>query len=564
MKEKISKFLLPVLALVLTVVSALFWVALRINHSGISKFLGADSNQSFLIMNLPLIVTVLAWVGVALALPGLLLWGKRKWPAVTGLVIGVVMAVAAVFVIIFGAKDYLRFILPHFWKSLGVTGALALFALLLFFPLKSKWLRAAIVGVCVLVAVVLGYGIRPWGFSYGAVVYAVEDSYQIVFSTKDQADAWVQIGDQYYYDLYAGSMRSEDLVHKIQVPQSVLDAAGGYTVYARQMIYRGPFGGYTGRTISQSYDFRPVDASDGLNYFALSDVHESVAAAAKTASREDTDFIVLIGDLISMVETEKDAQLAGDLAHRITGGEIPVIYARGNHEIKGKYAEDLYKYVGSRDQGYYYWVTLGEEVYAAVLDMGEDHEDDFWEYYGTAQFDLYRAEQTEFMRELVAEGKYADYDYRMAICHIPIPYVDKNGYFEETRLAWTELLDEMGMDISLSGHKHVFWTLIPGMYPAGEKLIYSEAYSGKPDKVEGGYLADFSFPTFLVGRRSLEQAGGALSDRTSYMCLHVRADLEAMEQTAHYVNSDGDTVPMVYPFKGSPEGYEQLTLPLEK
>ena len=150
----------------------------------------------------------------------------------------------------------------------------------------------------------------------------------------------------------------------------------------------------------------------------------------------------------------------------------------------------------------------------------------------------------------------------MAVCHIPVPYVDKNGYFEETRLAWTELLNELGADISLSGHKHVFWTLIPGMYPAGEKLVYSEAYSGKPDKVEGGYLTDFTFPTFLVGRRSLEQAGGALSDRTSYMCLHISTDLEAMEQTAHYVNSDGATVPMVYPFKGSPEGYEVLTLPI--
>ena len=562
MKEKIKKYSLPVLALALSTVSALFWVALRINHSGISKFLGADTNRSFLIMNLPLIVTVAAWVGVAFALPGLLLWGKRKWPAVTGLAVGAVTAVAAVFVVLFGAKDYLRFILPHFWKSLAVTGALALLALLLFFPLKSKWLKGAILAACVLAAVVLGYGIRPWGFSYGAVVYAVEDTYQIVFSTKDQADAWVRIGDECYYDLYAGSMRSEDLVHKIEVPQSVLDAAGGYTVYARQMIYRGPFGGYTGSTVSQSYDFRPVDASDGLNYFALSDVHESVAAAAKAATAADTDFIVLIGDLISMVETERDAQLANDLAHRITGGQIPVIYARGNHEIKGKYAEDLYKYVGSRDQGYYYWVTLGEEVFAVVLDMGEDHEDDFWEYYGTAQFDLYRAEQTAFLRETLDSGIHENYPYRMAVCHIPIPYVDKNGYFEETRLAWTELLNELGTDISLSGHKHVFWTLIPGMYPAGEKLVYSEAYSGKPDKVEGGYLADFTFPTFLVGRRSLEQAGGALSDRTSYMCLHVSLDLEAMEQIAYYVNSDGATVPMVYPFKGSPEGYEVLTLPI--
>ena len=52
--QKIKQYLVPVLAFALGLTAALFWVALRINHSGISKFLGADNNPSFLIMNLPL------------------------------------------------------------------------------------------------------------------------------------------------------------------------------------------------------------------------------------------------------------------------------------------------------------------------------------------------------------------------------------------------------------------------------------------------------------------------------------------------------------------------------
>jgi drug/metabolite transporter (DMT)-like permease len=66
MKERIKKNLFPVCAFVLSLISALFWVALRINHSGISKFLGADTNPSFLVMNLPVMVTVLAWICVFL------------------------------------------------------------------------------------------------------------------------------------------------------------------------------------------------------------------------------------------------------------------------------------------------------------------------------------------------------------------------------------------------------------------------------------------------------------------------------------------------------------------
>lgn len=552
MKEKIKKYWFPAISFLLTLLISLFWVALRVNHSGISKFLGADDNPSFLIMNLPVMVCILSWIGCALALTGLIVWPKKKWPTVAGFAIGLVMTIAVVFVIIFGAKDYLRFIMVHFWESILITGGIALFAWVLLFPTKLKgWGKTLILAVIVIAAVIIGYELRPCDFTYGAVVYAVEDDYQIVFSTSDSAICWVEIGGQNYYDLYAGSMRSADKVHKVTVPQAVLDAAGGYTTCAKQMIYRGPFGGYTGKTISRSYNFRPVDSSDGLNHIALSDVHEAVDAAVAAATvRKDTDFIILLGDLVSMVETERDAQLANELAYGITKGEIPVIYARGNHEIKGEFAEVLYKYVGSLNQEYSYTVTLGEdEVFAVVLDMGEDHEDDYWEYYGTAQFDLYRAAQTEMLEEILEEGDYANYRYRMMLCHIPVVYVDKNGYFEDFRNDWTALLNEMELDIGLSGHKHVMWPLIPGQVEPNTTLVYSEGFKGEAGGVEGGYLIDFNFPNFLAGRRSLELSGGTQSNgNDQYVCLATRADFETGQQLSNYLNSRGQIPTGYYPF----------------
>ena len=549
MKERIKKYWFPICAFVITLVSALFWVALRINHSGISKFLGADTNPSFLVMNLPVMVTVAAWIGFGFALVGLKVWNRKKWPAIVGFVTGVIMAVAAVFVILFGAKDYIHFILPHFWESLAVSGCIIGFGLILLFPPKWKnWLKFVLIGAVAAVAVVIGYELRPCDLSYEPVVYAVEDEYQIVFSTSDNAIGWVNIGGVEYYDLYAGSMKSADKVHKITVPQEVLDKAGSYTINYRQMIYRGPFGGYLGELRTQHYAFRPVDSSDGLNYFALSDVHEAVeAAAAATSSRNDTDFIVLLGDMVSMVETEKDAQMTNELAFAITKGQMPVIYARGNHEIKGEYAEELYKYVGSKDQQYAYTVTLGDDdVFAVVLDMGEDHEDDWWEYYGTAQFDQYRQEQTQMLQEVLEAGEYENYRYRMMVCHIPVVYVDKNGYFEEFRTEWTALLNEMDLDIGLSGHKHVMWPLIPGQVEPNTTLVYSEGYSGVEGKVEGGYLLDFNFPNFLVGRRSLGLTGGATNE--GYVCLATRVDYETGRQLSNYVNSDQGIPTGYYPF----------------
>lgn len=555
--KRLKKHFFPTLSFLIPLVSALFWVALRVNYSGISKFLGADDHQSFLIMNLPVMVCVAAWLGAAAGFAGLFLWPQRKTWSILGLVTGVIMAVGALVVIRFGAKDYLRFILVHFLRSLAVASGLGGFAAVLFFPIRGKRLLKVLLLLAVVAfAVVVGYALRPCEFSVGAVVYAVEDTYQIVFSTSDQAIAWVEIDGARYYDLYAGSMRSKDRVHKITVEQALLDRAGGYTICAKQMIYRGPFGGYTGETISQEYAFRPVNSQDGLSYYALSDVHESVEAAVAAAKVDErTDFVVLIGDLISMIETEKDAQLASDLAHRLTGGELPVIYARGNHEIKGEWAEELYKFVGSKDQGYAYWVTLGEAVFAVVLDMGEDHPDDWWEYYGTAQFTQYQKEQTKLLESILERGAHEPYTYRMAICHIPVVYVDKHGYFEETRVEWTRLLNELGTDICLSGHKHVLLPMLPGHVPPGETLVWSRGYSGTQGKLEGGYLLDFTFPSFLVGRRALVQKGGTLDNREDYTCLLTEVDLAGGTQASCYVNSKGEVLEVVYPFQGSaPEG----------
>ncbi len=555
MAKKVKTYLFPGAAYVLNLLSALFWVALRINYSGISKFLGADTNQSFLIMNLPIMACVLAWVGFALALAGLICWEKKKLLSICGMVIGAITVIGGAVVVYFGARDYLQFIMVHFWKSLAVAAGLTGLGLLLFLPVTSRSkavlaVKTAVLALSVLLAVVLGYQLRGCDFTYGAVVYAVEDTYQIVFSTSDSAVGWVTIGGEDYYDLYAGSARSVDRVHKVTVPQAALDAAGAYEIHAQQMIYRGPFGGYKGETISRSYEFRPVDTSDGLNYVSLSDVHSAYDAAVKAARVDGLDFVVLIGDLVSMVETEEDAQAANRVAHAITGGSIPVIYARGNHEIKGEYAEVLYKYVGSLNQSFAYTVTLGEkDVFAVVMDMGEDHEDDWWEYYGTAHFDLYRQEQTEMLEELVEAGTCAEYRYRMAVCHIPIVHIDSKGYFASFRQEWTRLLNELDMDIALSGHKHKVYQYLQDTHIPGETLVYSEAYAGKTGKEEGGTVTDFRFPTFLVGQRSLAQTGGTQKvGLTDYLCLHTSVDLAGGTQSGFYRNSLGEAVSIVYPF----------------
>ena len=76
---------------------------------------------------------------------------------VSSTVLGIVFAGAAVAVVMFGAKDYLRFILPHFWESVAVAAVIIGFAwILLNAPKWKNWVKYAIIGLVVAVAVIIG------------------------------------------------------------------------------------------------------------------------------------------------------------------------------------------------------------------------------------------------------------------------------------------------------------------------------------------------------------------------------------------------------------------------
>ena len=565
MLEYIKKNLWGGICAAWALVVALFWFSMRVIWSGISKVIAdafdVDMPNEFL-LNLPLYVSIFLWLTLIFAVVSLVFIKGKKWPKITLTAVLGVFTVASVVVVVMGAIDYLYFIIPKFLLSLLISLCIAAFAFVLFFPKTensklSVALKCAVVAIVIVVAVFYGYGVTLGSyFTYEPVVYAVEDDYQIVFSTNHSATAWVEIDGEKYYDLFAGSMKSEDTVHKITVPQEKLDAAGGYSIHAEKMIYRGPFGGFKGKEISKSYSFRPVNSADGLVYYTITDAHHARKGAALAAlSVEGLDFIVILGDTVGMTEYENNAQLTNAIAHDVTKGEIPVVYARGNHEIKGAYAEDLHKYVGSKDGSFYYWFTLSD-VFGITLDLGEDHDPGWWEYYETDQFTSYREEQTKFLEELVAEKPYENYNYTLVACHIPIQFVNSRKDHVEAKTSWTALLNEIAPDLAVYGHQHDLYPFLEGqetMYNSKGKLVYNSQFKGVEGKTYGGYLTDYTFNGFIAGRRGTTQTDeiGAFN-RKDHIGLAVRVDLASGTQTCWYVNSRGETVSVYNPFVEGP------------
>jgi DNA repair exonuclease SbcCD nuclease subunit len=198
------------------------------------------------------------------------------------------------------------------------------------------------------------------------------------------------------------------------------------------------------------------------------------------------------------------------LANGISGGNIPVVYARGNHETKSKQAESLYKYVGASDTNYYYTFRLGS-VWGVVLDMGENHVDDWKEFFGTANFQPYRDEQLDMLDEIIA-NKETTYQaegitHKIAISHINTSYVStSNNFMYDFFIELNQRLNEIDVDVMLSGHLHQVLVAPKGMI-TGSELRLVTSYTGEEKESEKAqYIATGAmYDTIICARRSNTQ-----------------------------------------------------------
>ena len=563
MKNKVF-LVMRIVGTVLAFFNLLMFYAMRPCWSGISSTLGYKNSGNPLIYNLPIIICVLFLV---ILIADLVLKAIFDKPVIhiTFFAVTMVFLIAIIFIIILGAKDYMRFVWPTFLIGLAILTVLFLLYFLLFIYPKTilaenKPFKFGLLGLASVLSIAVMTHFSINRITYKPVVYAVEDNYQIVFSTNSESVAWVDIGGQSYYDLYNGSSKKYTKIHKVEVPMTVLDNAKSYTVHAQKSIYCGPFGGWLGRDISQNVTFKPVDTSDGVQYLAFSDIHMNDKIAYKTASFvEKYDFLVLVGDLISDVETFDDANFNNRVANGITGGQIPVVYARGNHDVKGVYGEQLDKFVGSKD-GRFYFNFYFKDVYGIVLDLGEDHDDDWWEYYDTAHYVEYHTAQLAFLQEEIDKHEYDAYKYHMVACHIPVPFVNYRHNHENVKPQMTALLNQMDVDMFLCGHQHEIMIFEPGLITPNTKLTYNSQYK---KGTYNGYLTDFNFPTFMVSKQGFTFSdNNDLFNAKSHIGFVVNADLVNKKEVCYYLNSRGEKVNVMNMFAEKTYGTE-ITIDLD-
>lgn len=384
------------------------------------------------------------------------------------------------------------------------------------------------------------------------VVYAVEDTYQITFTTKAKGEAWVVINGVEYNDTFAGGRKTENNIHKITVPMSALDEASSYTVYTRAMLLRGPYESLQGPTIFETYSWKGVNTDDGINYYVISDTHLNTKSPAAAAGYwgEKLDFLIALGDNTNWMETEADLTRLLYLASDITRGEIPVISARGNHEAYGERFAEYHNYVGAKDEKFYYTFRM-KNIWGIVLDMGVDHEDDFVEYAGTAKYDAYREEQTIFLDEVLknAENEFLaeGVDYRIGICHIPITFYKVGSSNVSYRKDWTSRLNEMKLSVLYSGHLHDLM-YVDASFESDTTLTLLPKFSGKKEKNDQYTISGANFPTVLVSKRGSSQIRNDKENVFDKAFIGLAASVENDATILRYTNESGQIIETISPW----------------
>ena len=196
---------------------------------------------------------------------------------------------------------------------------------------------------------------------------------------------------------------------------------------------------------------------DTCRFSMVNDMHhllDKYSALMKSVSPENCDFMVLNGDI-----TSTSNSLDTTIRHTfepiaVQCASIPTVFARGNHEGRGR---EFYRipWMFPTPTGEFYYIFREGPVAAIVLDAGEDKPDSSSEYSGTAVYDGYRQQELEWLKEAVKDPAFKSAPVKVCFIHIPT-INDRNSWYSQkwVNKYFLPVLNDAGVKVMFSGHHH--------------------------------------------------------------------------------------------------------------
>jgi hypothetical protein len=245
-------------------------------------------------------------------------------------------------------------------------------------------------------------------------------------------------------------------------------------------------------TVGETYSLRiPNPDAKETSFCVWNDTHDradTLALLSGLTRAEPADFLFWNGDVSNNINREADItglylQPKGDVD--LAKGP-PILFVRGNHDVRGAEANRLPRYIDYPGGKPYYSFRSGP-VAAIVLDTGEDKPDDHPSFLGLVDFEALIHEQAAWLAKEIEKPHLKDAPYKMVFCHIPLRWKKEenpdyaNGGFDHWsrrgRAAWHDSLVKWGAQIVLSGHTHERHHM-----PASSKFPYAQLVGGGPGR----------------------------------------------------------------------------------
>jgi hypothetical protein len=321
------------------------------------------------------------------------------------------------------------------------------------------------------------------------VVYAVtESAATLVWTPKVPARGWIELGEsrdnlQPMRSDAFGFVPHDERVIKVRIR----DLKPG-TRYWWRSITEPLSGGE--QTVSPPYSFQTLNSAASETHFAVwNDTHdraETIRKLAALTQMEPADFLVWNGDVSNNIEK---IEVVGGLYVHPVGTNLaegpPLFLSRGNHDVRGLWANKVSDYVGF-PQGRPYYAFRSGPLAVLVLDTGEDKPDKHPSFRGMAAFEPLIEEQKRWLARVIQRPAFKNAPYRLVFCHIPLrlktevtPDYDKGGFdwfSRRGRNAWHESLVSWGAQTIVSGHIHG-WAYLPET----TEFPYAQLIGGGPE-----------------------------------------------------------------------------------
>ena len=267
-----------------------------------------------------------------------------------------------------------------------------------------------------------------------------------------------------YFNTKSGVKMTSQL-HAVKITGLQPGTTYRYRVYAQEVLsHEGWRVHYGDIAATNVYSQKPLTFTtrdtkkSTTSFIILNDVHarkDVITPLLNFAKYKEREMVFFNGDMVSQF-TDEQTIFDGfmDESIQVFAKVKPLYYVRGNHETRGPFATHFQDYFNPRENHIYGTLQDGP-IFFILLDTGEDKPDSDLEYAGITDYDNYRTEQVEWLKQVIASEAFKQAKFKVVIGHIP-PVPEKGAWHgtREVMEKFVPILNKGGVDIMICGHLH--------------------------------------------------------------------------------------------------------------